>query len=151
MSPEIENKDSAISNKTESPEYKKAIVGLTEKIFIKGEKENAELIARIDTGATKSSIDIMLASKLGLGPIIDSRLIKSAHGTKLRPIVHAEVIIKGKTIKAKFTVADRVHMRYQVLIGQNVLRKEFLVDPSLRADLPEKRKIDDKKEGENLK
>ncbi|MBN2142923.1 30S ribosomal protein S6--L-glutamate ligase, partial [Candidatus Woesearchaeota archaeon] len=56
------------------------IIGLTEKIVVKGEKEDRELIARIDSGATKSSIDLTLASKIGLGPVVDSKLVKSAHG-----------------------------------------------------------------------
>ncbi len=120
---------------------KKTIVGLTELITVKGNKENKELIARIDTGATKSSIDISLASKLELGPVVDSKIVKSAHGEKLRPVVRATVFIKGKAIEAKFTLADRNNMKYQVLIGQNILKKDFLVDPNVRADTPTKKEI----------
>jgi hypothetical protein len=116
----------------------RTIVGLTEKVIIKGEHETKELIARIDTGATKSSIDLALADKLGLGPVVDSKLIKSAHGVKLRPVVQAEVILGGKTILARFTLADRNHMKYDVLIGQNILKKNFLVDPGLSVELLEK-------------
>jgi hypothetical protein len=116
------------------------IVGLTENITIKGEKSNAEVIARIDTGATKSSIDLMLASKLGLGPVVDSKLIKSAYGVKLRPVVRAEVVIGGRKILAKFTLADRNNMKYSALIGQNILRKGFLIDPNRHVDGPEKKK-----------
>jgi hypothetical protein len=134
-------------NKTEDI-MKKTIVGLTEKITIKGEKGDETLIARIDTGATKSSIDLILASKLGLGPIVDSKLIKSAHGVKLRPVIQSEIIIKERTIRAKFTLADRTHMKYQVLIGQNILKKDFLVDPCQRAeDIMKKEIIED----ENIK
>jgi hypothetical protein len=125
---------------TANVEYQgRTIVGLTEKIILKGKKGTKELIARIDTGATKSSIDISLASQLELGPVVDSRIVKSAHGEKLRPVVRAEVILKGKTIEAKFTLADRQKMKYQVLIGQNILKKNFLVDPGLRADNPTKK------------
>lgn len=118
---------------------KKTIVGLTEMIIMKGQKGDKELLARIDTGATKSSIDISLASKLELGPVVDSKIVKSAHGEKLRPVVRATVIIRGKAIEAKFTLADRNNMRYPILIGQNILRKDFLVDPNTRADQPMKR------------
>jgi hypothetical protein len=117
----------------------RTVVGLTEKIILKGKKGTKELIARIDTGATKSSIDISLASQLELGPVVDSRIVKSAHGEKLRPVVRAEVVVKGKTIEAKFTLADRQKMKYQVLIGQNILKKNFLVDPGMRADTPTKK------------
>jgi hypothetical protein len=125
---DAENMKDAIDNKL--------IVGLTEKVIVKGESQSKEVIARMDTGATKSSIDVTLAAQLRLGPVIDSKLIKSAHGTKLRPVVEVTVEIKGKTMQARFTVADRSQMRYPVLIGQNLLKNYFLVDPSKRADLP---------------
>ena len=118
----------------------KVIVGLTEYVTIKGSSHTKELIARVDTGATKSSIDISLAAELRLGPVIDSRLIKSAHGTKLRPVVEINVIVREKEIKARFTVADRSHMRYSVLIGQNILKQGFLIDPNRRVDAPMKAK-----------
>jgi hypothetical protein len=118
----------------------KVIVGLTEYVTINGSSHAKELIARVDTGATKSSIDISLAAELRLGPVIDSRLIKSAHGTKLRPVVEINVIVREKEIKARFTVADRSHMRYQVLIGQNILKQGFLIDPNRRVDAPMKAK-----------
>jgi hypothetical protein len=114
----------------------KIIVGLTEKVIVKGESQNREVIARMDTGATKSSIDVRLAAELRLGPVIDSKLIKSAHGTKLRPVVEVNVEIKGKILQARFTVADRSQMRYPVLIGQNLLKNNFLIDPSRRVDMP---------------
>ncbi len=118
----------------------KAIVGLTEYVTIKSSSAKKEVIARMDTGATKSSIDIGLAAELKLGPVIDSRLIKSAHGTKLRPVVEVEVLVSGREIKARFTVADRSHMRYPVLIGQNILKQDFLIDPNRRVDVPIKAK-----------
>ena len=114
----------------------KIIVGLTEKVIVKGESQNREVIARMDTGATKSSIDVSLAAELRLGPVIDSKLIRSAHGTKLRPVVEVNVEIKGKILRARFTVADRSQMRYPVLIGQNLLKNNFLIDPSRRVDMP---------------
>jgi hypothetical protein len=121
------------AEKRYSPEQeailKKTIVGLTENVVLRGEKGKATLTARIDTGATKSSIDLMIAAKLGLGPVVDSKLIKSAYGVKLRPVVRADVEICGRVIQAKFTLADRNHMKYLMLIGQNILRKDFLVDP----------------------
>lgn len=122
----------------------KSIVGLTEKIILKGQKGQKELIARIDTGATKSSIDLSLATRLELGPVVDSKIVKSAHGEKLRPVVRAEVLIAGKAIEAKFTLADRNKMKYQVLIGQNILKKGFLVDPNVRFDAPTLKKEEKK-------
>ena len=105
---------------------KKTTIGLTEKISIKGK----EVIARIDTGATKSSIDADLAAELKIGPIIGTKLIKSAQGTSTRPLVEITITIAGKRIKALFTIAVRKHMKYSVLIGQNILKEGFLIDPS---------------------
>ena len=57
-------------------------------------------------------------------------MIKSAHGNKLRPIVEAKIRLAGKNMKSEFTLADRSHMKYDVLIGVNILKNGFLVDPS---------------------
>jgi hypothetical protein len=122
------------------PTGERTIVGLTEFVSVRGTAGSRDMIARIDTGATKSSIDLVLASKLGLGPVVDSKLIKSAYGVRLRPVVQADIVIAGRVIRAKFTLADRLHMKFPVLIGQNILKKGFLVDPSRRVDLPQKKR-----------
>lgn len=104
----------------------KKIIGVSETITVKGMK----VLARIDTGATKSSIDKKLAAELKLGPVMEKKLIKSAHGTMLRPIINVQFTLAGKKMTEKFTIADRTHLRYKVLIGRNALIKGFLVDPS---------------------
>lgn len=109
----------------------KVIIGLTEEIgLISNDGSDKQVVAKIDTGATRSSIDIRLASKLNLGPVIKSRMVKSAHGNKLRPVIEAEITLAGKKIKSEFTLADRTHMKYAVLIGVHTLKDIFLVDPS---------------------
>ena len=104
------------------------ILGLTEPIKVFGTKSK-KVIARIDTGATKSSIDAKLAAELNLGPIIRTKLVKSSHGTSIRPIIKAKISILGEELVEEFTIADRTHMKYQVLIGQNILKHNFLIDP----------------------
>ena len=108
----------------------KTIIGLTEEIIMKGPTKKRKMIARIDSGATISSVDARLAAELGLGPVVQTKLVKSAHGNKLRPVVEARINIAGKNLKAKFTIADRDHMKYKALIGQNILKKGFLIDPN---------------------
>ena len=39
-----------------------------------------------------------------------------------------------KEIKTDFTLADRSNMKYSVLIGQNILKQGFLIDPSKEAE-----------------
>lgn len=108
----------------------KVVIGLTEKVQIRGKKNRKKtLTAKIDTGATKSSMDARLAAGMQLGPVIKTKLVKSAHGNRLRPVIEADIRIAGKRIKAEFTLADRIHMKYHVLIGQNILKHGFLIDP----------------------
>ena len=114
----------------------KTVVGLTEHVTAKSPKGERKVLARIDTGATKSSIDVRLAADLKLGPIIKAKLVKSASGSSLRPVVKATIIIANKEITSEFTLADRSHMKYKMLIGQNTLIDNgFIVDPAQKAEL----------------
>ena len=108
----------------------KIVIGLAEKVAIQYDNGSKNVIAKIDTGATKSSIDTNLAAELKLGPVIKSKLVKSAHGSKLRPIIEATIELAGKKIKSEFTLADRAHMKYRILVGQNILKDGFLIDPT---------------------
>ena len=116
-------------------EYKtdKLIIGLTEEILLYG-KTVRKVKARIDTGATKSSIDAKLAEELGLGPAIGKSVIRSASGQTTRPVIRAEVRIHDKKLISEFTTIDRNHMKYKVLIGQNILIKGFLIDPNKKTE-----------------
>jgi len=107
----------------------KVFLGLTEQVKLIGKKQ-VELTARIDTGATSSSIDSKLAGELSLGPVIKTKVVKSASGVKKRPIIKATIILKDIEMEGEFTLADRRHMTYLLLIGQNILKKgNFLIDP----------------------
>lgn len=108
----------------------KVVIGLEEKVKVHNNSGKKIVVAKIDTGATKSSIDTNLAAELRLGPVIKSKLIKSAHGSKLRPIIEATIELAGKKITSEFTLADRAHMKYRILIGQNILKDGFLIDPT---------------------
>ncbi len=108
----------------------KTIIGLSEDVTILARGKRKKVKARIDTGATKSSIDVTLASQLQLGPIVTSKLVRNAHGNTLRPIIICDIELAGKRMKAEFTLADREEMNYKVLIGQNVLTEGFLIDPA---------------------
>ncbi|HLC70449.1 MAG TPA: RimK/LysX family protein [Candidatus Nanoarchaeia archaeon] len=108
----------------------KTILGLTEEVTVIGPHKKQKVMARIDTGATASSIDTTLAAALNLGPMTKSKIVKSASGIKKRPLIKVKVVMDGQTIEEEFNVADRAHMTYQILIGQNILKKgNFLIDP----------------------
>ncbi|MBT4334756.1 hypothetical protein HOD61_02980 [archaeon] len=103
----------------------RTILGLIEKIKI-GEKE---ILAKIDSGASRSSIHISLASELKLGPVIKSVRIKSSHGVQLRPVVKVKVLLAGREVEGTFTITNREGLKYPVLIGQEILKQNFLIDP----------------------
>ena len=49
-----------------------------------------------------------------------------------RHVIAADLVIAGRTLRTEFTLADREPMRYPVLLGRRLLRKNFLVDVSIR-------------------
>ncbi len=107
----------------------KVIIGLIEEVIIRGNGQERIVRARIDTGAAYSSVDTHLAAELQLGPIAEVKTIKSANGNRVRAAIRTEVEIKGKKYAATLTLADRSHMKYDILIGRDVLMQGFLIDP----------------------
>ena len=108
------------------------VVGLIETVKLIGNHSEKVILGRIDTGAINSAIDAKLVAELNLGPIVKTKSIKSTHGNSLRPVILARLLLKGIEIEEEFTVADRSHMKYSVLIGQNILKRyKFLVDPCI--------------------
>lgn len=99
-----------------SAEEKVRVVGLNEKI--------ETVLARIDTGATRSSVDKELARKLGMlkkENILWKDRYDSALGTQSRPIIGFTYWLAGRKIKSTASVADRSKMKYPVLVGRNDL------------------------------
>ena len=102
------------------------IMGLSEKININGK----DVLAKIDTGAERNSLDVRLAAEIGVGPIIGVKRYVNVHGKTVRPIIKAHLVIKGKKILASFNLFDRQKLKYRVLIGKKTLKKcGFLIDP----------------------
>ncbi len=107
------------------------VLGLVIKVILIGKKGQKVVAARVDTGATKSSVDTNLAGEIGLGEEIDITTIKQVHGSSKRPVINGSIKIGEEQITSHFTLADRSHMKYKVLIGQNILKKgKFLIDPN---------------------
>lgn len=107
----------------------KKVIGVVETVIIYSKDSSKTFRARIDTGATRSSIDQALVDNLKLGPVKETRMVKSALGNHVRPIIEVDIEIGGKRMMTDFTVADRSHMKYHVLIGRNALIGNFLIDP----------------------
>ena len=117
------------------------VIGLYEKIILKGKERTLKVWAKIDTGADNSSIDVRLLRKLGPSPIVGSKIVKNAHGSSMRIITVIPTIIRGVEMRVRYTVADRSRMNYHVILGKNVLKKQgYLVDPLTHEPMPEERK-----------
>lgn len=106
----------------------KTIIKAVESITISSTNKKKTVKARIDTGASQSSIDLKLAKDLGLKNYIGKVNVISANGVKTRDIVEIDYELSGKRIKSNFTLADRSNLNYPVLIGRNDL-KGFIIDP----------------------
>ncbi len=109
----------------------KQLVGLVETVWIIGQKDAVKSKALFDTGATRSSVDMRLAAKAGLGPIIKTVQVKSK--TMLtksirRPVVKGIIKFKGRKHKVQMTVADRTGMSYPILIGRDMIHSNFILD-----------------------
>jgi len=110
---------------------KRIIIGLIETITL---ENGVSYKAKIDTGADSSSIDSVLLEKLGKKKIESHKVVKSALGRLKRPTVKLEVIFQSKHFSEKFSVADRSNLKYKILIGKDILKKEgFLIDPTLKS------------------
>ena len=61
----------------------------------------------------------------------ETRVVTSSNGAaEERYVVRLAVRLMGRTIHARFSLANRSTQAYPVLIGRNVLRGKFLVDVS---------------------
>jgi len=106
------------------------IIGLVEPITFETENGPKTYLSRIDTGAARSSIDTSLSKELKLGPVVGESKIRSAQGRQTRPVVEVDVYLANKAVKGEFTIADRCHMQFSILIGRDILEQGFLIDPS---------------------
>ncbi len=114
-------------------------VGITTTVTVAGLTGVKRVTARVDTGARYDSLDYALASKIGAGPIVDVKKVRSATASRLkaerRPVVPITVRLGDKVVHTHATLADRRKMRYPLIIGRETLRRAgVLIDPSLESD-----------------
>lgn len=129
----------------------KLILGEEEWVYVPGLKEAFK--ARVDTGATTSSIsatDIVPFERDGKDWVkfkIEHDGIKSqevslpverwvkikqssAEGTQRRAVIVANIQIGDLKDKTEFTLADRTHLKYPLLLGRSFFRDVAVVDVS---------------------
>lgn len=109
----------------------RAVLGIEEQVIIFGRTGEAHpLLAKIDTGAWRTTLDHSLAKQWNLHePVINTTEVRGALGQDTRPVVELTLKLHERLIKTKASLADRTHMKYDMIIGRRDL-KGFLVDPT---------------------
>ena len=110
---------------------------------------NGSFKARIDTGATMTSLwvsDIytdehglhckvfgrkhpLYSGKVITFPEYSMRTVRSSTGVEeSRFQVATQIVVNGRKVRARMTLADRSSQLYPMLVGRNVLRNRFIVN-----------------------
>ena len=113
-----------------------------------------KLPARVDTGATVSSLDarelhiqgeiaeFKLPGKHGdtklRVPIVDWHHVRSPGGIQKRPVIEIELCIGSKKIRTRVNLTDRSMVKYPLILGRSILKEGFVVDVRRSRILPPK-------------
>ena len=111
----------------------KVVIKNLEEIKIRlAKKKRVPVLAKVDTGAYRSSIDKGLAQELGLlseDNILWHRGYISGLGRERRSVIEVTFYLKGRRIKTAMSVSNRGRMKAKFLVGRRDL-DGFLVEPS---------------------
>ncbi len=106
---------------------------MVERILVGGPSRGLWIKAKVDTGATRTTIDSRLAERLGLGPVLGIVKIKTSatNASVQRPVVKARLRVSGEDFTVNVGVTDRSILRYRAIIGKDILSSgRFLIDPT---------------------
>ncbi|UPW00382.1 RimK family alpha-L-glutamate ligase [Halorussus gelatinilyticus] len=114
------------------------VIGYTEEVILSGTSGSETVVAKSDTGATRTSIDTKLAAEIGAGPIKSIAKVKSgsSKSSRSRPVVDVVVGVGGNRHTVTASIEDRGHMDYPVLLGRDIL-KHYQVNVQKRVDAEE--------------
>ncbi|ACV48187.1 MULTISPECIES: RimK family alpha-L-glutamate ligase [Halomicrobium] len=126
-----------------------AVVGYIEEVMVAGTRGTETVLAKSDTGATRTSIDSQLATRLGTGPIKDIVTVRSGSlkKGKSRPVVDLVVGVGGTQHTVTASIEDRGHMDYPLLLGRDILQ-HYRVDVTRRADADGELEAEEEEAGE---
>ena len=112
-------------------------IGFTEQVVISGTRKTKTVIAKSDSGAARTSIDLRLAADIGAGPIHTVSRVRSGSSkqSKTRPVVDLVVGIGGEQYTVAANIEDRTHMSHPLLLGRDIL-KNYRLDVSRRVEDP---------------
>jgi alpha-L-glutamate ligase-like protein len=126
---------SSFSDRVKADEGVK-IISAAEEVTVKGllpDRKRVKVMAKIDTGAWRTSISDKLARELGLldeKNILWTKKYKSALGSTERPAISLTFWLAGRKITTPASVAKRMSLKFPIIIGRKNL-KTFLVDPRI--------------------
>jgi len=111
------------------------VIGYIEEVVAMGTSGQRTVMAKSDTGATRTSVDARLAAEIGTGPIKDIVKIRSGSlkSGRSRPVVDLVVGVGGNRHTVTASIEDRSHMDYPLLLGRDIL-EQYHVDVRRRAD-----------------
>jgi hypothetical protein len=147
------NKKPIVIQKTVTSLKEKLVVGSVERVHVY--PSNFVMEARIDTGAETSSIDAreitrferdgkkwvrftLLDRKTGTTHVVERKVVRAVRISQSsleqdyekRVIVTLEITIGEKRELSEFTLSNREHMKYPMLIGRSALQDVMVVDVS---------------------
>lgn len=131
----------------------KPVIGWIETVKIT--KDGYEMIAKIDTGADYSSINVLnvtkftkngmrwveftIRSKAGKKVVLSKKILryvrikmKNRNGFQRRVVVNMTLCLGTTSKLTQVNLVDRSRYKYQLLIGRSFLRNSFLVDSSFK-------------------
>ncbi|MCZ2845780.1 MAG: RimK/LysX family protein [Candidatus Bathyarchaeota archaeon] len=116
--------------------YRKKVLGTIEEVEIIpslagscSQLSNYKTLAKIDTGAWRTSISLDIAKELGIQQFRAEKKVKSSFGEEARPIMPLAFILGDQRIETNVYVADRSSMKYEMIVGRRDL-KNFIINPS---------------------
>jgi RimK family alpha-L-glutamate ligase len=118
-----------VHTRREQPSEDVNVIGYTEDVLVSGTSGTERVVAKSDTGASRTSIDTRLAAKTGAGPIKSMTKVKSGSvkSGKARPVVDIVVGVAGDRHTVAASLEDRGHMDYPLLLGRDIL-EHYQVD-----------------------
>jgi alpha-L-glutamate ligase-like protein len=106
------------------------VIGINEPIEILDKERNKHsTMAKIDTGAYRTTICFSLAKELGIDEVIGYKKVRGALGAEERPIINLSFYLDKRLVTSEAFMADRSEMKYDIIVGRRDL-KRFLVDPA---------------------
>jgi len=122
---------------TPAPTGEPVTIGFTEEVVVSGTSGTKAVVAKSDSGAARTSVDLRLAADIGAGPIHTVSRVRSGSSkeAKTRPVVDLVVGVGGEQYTVAANIEDRTHMSHPLLLGRDVL-KHYRLDVSRRVEDP---------------